>query len=62
MQEIVEKVPWVSIVVLALVAIGGADLLIDGVLSNDYEKYVETVAWIVGPLAVGRGLQARRGR
>lgn len=57
MQDVLERFPWVTAIVLLLVAIGGADLLIDGALSKDYEKFVETVAWIVGPLAVGRGLQ-----
>lgn len=59
MQDLLERFPWMTAVVVLLVAIGGADLLIDGTLSKDYEKFVETVAWIVGPLAVARGLKKR---
>jgi hypothetical protein len=52
--------PIATIIVVILVLIGGADLIIDGSLSGDFKTYVETVAWIVGPLAVGRGLAARK--
>ena len=50
----------VTIIVLILVVVGAVDLLLDDTLSKDYEKFVETVAWIIGPVAVARGLKARR--
>jgi hypothetical protein len=59
-QNSIFDAPIVTIIVLFLVLIGGVDVVIDGHLSGDFEKYVETVAWIVGPLAFGRGLAARK--
>jgi hypothetical protein len=60
MRNELETFPWTTVIVLILVLVGAADLLIDGGLSGDYAKYVDTVALIVGGLAVGRGLAANR--
>jgi hypothetical protein len=60
MEAKLERFPWATAVILFLVVVGAVDLLIDSHLSDDYQKYVDTVALIVGGLAVGRGLAANR--
>ncbi len=52
--------PIATIIVLLIVILGGVDVIIDGTLSADFTRYVETIAIPVAGLALGRGWAARK--
>ena len=52
--------PITTIIVVVLVIIGGVDIVIDGQLSGDFERFVETIAIPLAGLAIGRGWAARK--
>lgn len=59
-QNTVFDAPLATITILLLIVIGGVDVVIDGHLSGDYIKFIETVAIPLAGLAVGRGFAARK--
>lgn len=57
MKQILDN-PVATFVIVVIVLVGAADLLVDGVLSGDFKRYVETIDIPLAGLALGRGFAA----
>lgn len=59
MKQILDN-PVATFVIVVIVLVGAADLLIDGVLSEDFKEYIRVIDLPLAGLAIGRGLAARK--